>query len=333
MVVDINKKTLEIINKISKRKDVKMSALKIYCALFLMRLRRNKWGYFPVPSEYLRKINGRYNRIIEYFIDNKIIKRYERQEITNDLFNPINKKYYDVNKGICIKYKFLVNIDTAQFKVNVPMKTDRSYRWYSILQASLTEYGVEGKIKRDPYGRRVHHMALYNYREIFSGLWVIDSVCSQPRLLYNEMKSRNLFDEKYFNVFNNNLDFYDYLIEQLDLRDRDDAKSMFMSWAFGTGYTGDRIKHGVYINQLNSLFRGVYKFLMILKESNYKDAGSYLQRLESKIWIDDLLNNIPVEFAVPIHDSLIVRERDVDLVLDYCQQKYPLLKFKKDFIE
>jgi len=333
MVIDINKKTLEVINSVSNRKDVKMGALKIYCALFLMRMRRNKFGYFPVPSEYMRKINSRYMRIIQHFIDNKIIKRYERQELVDNLFEPKHKKFYDVNKGICIKYKFLIDIDKAQFTINVPMKSERTYRWYSIIYSSLLEYGIEGSIKRDTYGRRVHHKALYNYREIFHGLWSIDSICSQPRLLFNEMKRRKIVDKNYFDIFENDLDFYDYLIEKVNLIDRDDAKSLFMSWAFGTGYSGDRIKHGVHMNNMNSLFRKVASFLKEIKELNYKDAGSYLQRIESKIWIDDLLNNLPVEFGVPIHDSLIVKEKDVDIVLEYCKQKYPDLRFKKQIIE
>lgn len=334
MILHINEKTMEAINSLPFRKDVKMAALKIYAAIYLMNLRKNRHGYFPVPSAFLQSINRRYKKIINHFVEQKIIKIYERPTLDeNDIFNVQYKKYYDVKRGVCMKYKFLVNLDKAKFTINVPFDSGKNYRWYSILQDSLTEYGIETKIKRDVYGRRVHHPAIYDWRQKFQGLWVIDSITSQPRLLYNEMKTRKLTDTNYFNIFDNDLDFYDELVKEINLLDRQDAKSMFMSWAFGNGYTGDRIKHGVHITNLNKLFPQVSNFLKELKSNNYKDSGSYLQRIESKIWIDDLMNNIPVEFCIPVHDSFILKEKDVDLVLDYCSRKYPNLRFKKNLIE
>ena len=47
-----------------------------------------------------------------------------------------------------------------------------------------------------------------------------------------------------------------------------------------------------------------------------------MQREESKIWIDDLLENIPTNFALHIHDCLLVRDREVYEILDYCKSKY-----------
>jgi hypothetical protein len=232
-----------------------------------------------------------------------------------------------------MKYKFLVDLDKAKFTIEVPFQSNKNFKWYSILHNSLTEYGIEPRIKRDVYGRRVHHAAIYDWKQKFQGLWSIDSITSQPRLLYNELLKRDIVDFEYYNIFDNDLDFYDVLVEKINLLDRNDAKSIFMSWAFGNGYTGDRIKHGVHITNLNQLFPQVAKFLRQIKTHNYKDSGSYLQRQESKIWIDDLMNNLPVEFCIPIHDSFILKEIDVDLVLNYCQKKYPNLRFKKSLIE
>ena len=45
------------------------------------------------------------------------------------------------------------------------------------------------------------------------------------------------------------------------------------------------------------------------------------------IWIDDLLQNIPVKFAIPIHDSFIIMKNDIHKVLQYCKDKYPEIKF------
>ena len=42
---------------------------------------------------------------------------------------------------------------------------------------------------------------------------------------------------------------------------------------------------------------------------------------------------MPVEFAIPIHDSFIVKENDADLVLEYCKGKYSDIVFKKEKIK
>jgi hypothetical protein len=98
-----------------------------------------------------------------------------------------------------------------------------------------------------------------------------------------------------------------------------------MFWLNGNGYVPN---YGIH-----TLFPFVSSFLKNLKKGNYKNSGSLLQRIESKIWIDDILNNIPCDFAIPIHDSVIVKEEDVENVLKYCQAKYPQLKFKKEKIK
>ena len=61
--------------------------------------------------------------------------------------------------------------------------------------------------------------------------------------------------------------------------------------------------------------------------------SSHLQRVESKIWIDDLLNNIPCDWALPVHDSIIVKEEDLERVYEYCKMKYPNIRFKKNLIK
>ena len=69
MEVEINEKIKGMINDMPFNKTVKINALKIYGALYLMSRRSNKHGYFPVPSGYLVSINKRYSRIMNYFED------------------------------------------------------------------------------------------------------------------------------------------------------------------------------------------------------------------------------------------------------------------------
>jgi len=92
-----------------------------------------------------------------------------------------------------------------------------------------------------------------------------------------------------------------------------------MFWLNSNGYVQD-------VN-IHKLFPEVSKFIKSLKNKNYKDAASFLQREEAKIWIDDLLENLPVDFGLTIHDSLIIRDKDAIKVLKYCKDKYPQIEF------
>ncbi len=170
MLVEVNDKIKGIINEMPFNKTVKNNALKIYGALYLMSRRKNKFGYFPVPSEYLVSINKRYNRIINYFEEVGMITPYTRPvQDEKDIFNVIHKKHYDVNKGICMKYKFNISTDGDMLDIN--MATNRYFRWYDIIQNSLLESGFEDiKITRDTFGRRVHHSELEITKKILKGI-------------------------------------------------------------------------------------------------------------------------------------------------------------------
>jgi hypothetical protein len=306
-------------------KTVKTNAIKIYAAFYLKSNIKNSNGYFPVPAEYLQTINKRYIKILRHFIETGIIDYYKRaHQDPEDIFNTIYKRHYDTDRGICSKYKFLININVGR-EIDIDMSSDKSSRWYDVLEHSLIETGFDVKITRDAFGRRVHHSAIRDYKMDFVGYYTIDSVCSQPRLLYLYLKEKGIVDEAYNNIFENDLDFYGEVAHRLKLESRQDAKDLFMFWLNGNGYVPN---YGIH-----TLFPFVSSFLKNLKKGNYKNSGSLLQRIESKIWIDDILNNIPCDFAIPIHDSVIVKEEDVENVLKYCQAKYPQLKFKKEKIK
>jgi len=194
-------------------------------------------------------------------------------------------------------------------------------------QTSIKELGYEVKISRDSFGRRVYHTVLNNYKTELKGkgLYVIDSITSQPRLLYLIMKQRGVIDNNYNAIFENEVDFYEYLISELKLAGtkkktpRRQAKSKFTFWVNGNG-------NAPYI-QIGELFPIATGFIKKVKRQNYKDCAALLHRQEASIWIDDLLENIPVEFALPVHDSLIVKKEDLQTVLRYCKDKYPDLRF------
>ena len=194
MEVEINDKIKQIINEMPFNTTVKRNAVKIYGALYLLSIRKNKFGYFPVASEYLKSINLRYYKIIDYFEEAGLITPYTRLiQDDKDIFNDKKVKYYDVKKGICMKYKF--NIPTTGYMINVDLITNKFFRWYNIIQDSLLEAGYEDvKISRDSFGRRVHHSAIRDYKKDFQGYYTIDAKCSQPRLLWLDMKKNGVID-------------------------------------------------------------------------------------------------------------------------------------------
>lgn len=325
MKIIIPKKVKEIIESLPYNKTVKNNAIKIYTALYLKSHLKNSNGYFPVSSIYLQSINLRYYRIMDHFINNNIIEIFSRPiQDEKDIFKTKMVPYYNTELGICMKYRFRINIEVGD-EIEVNMVSSKNDRWYEIIENSLYETGFDVNITRDSYGRRVHHSGIREYKKDFIGYWTIDAICSQPRLLFNYMKDKNIIDEEYNRIFENDLDFYSEVTYKLKLESRQEAKDLFMYWVNGNGYVP---KFGIH-----ELFPVVSKLLKKLKKGNYKNSGSFLQRLESKIWIDDILNNIPCDFALPVHDCVIVKEKDVDNVLLFCKGKYPELRFKKEMIK
>jgi len=92
-----------------------------------------------------------------------------------------------------------------------------------------------------------------------------------------------------------------------------------MSWVYGRGFTKGYPFH--------KIFPAASLYVKNLKRLGYKDASSYLQRQEAKIWIDDILENIPVDFALPIHDSIIVKNEEAIKALEWCRARHPEIIF------
>jgi hypothetical protein len=303
-------------------KTFQKSALKIYAALYDRSKRKNSEGYFDVPSTYLKAINVRYYKVIDKFIEDGILDYFKREvQDDKDIFTTHIRKYYNKNLGICMKYKFLIDIEKGE-EMEVDMESNRNERWYKITHNTLTNLGYKDiKISRDSFGRRVHHnlTQTYKYELADRGLSVIDAKCSQPRLLYRMMKNRGIVDETYNHIFENGIDFYNFLIERLNESDRKSAKDLFMYWLNSDGYVPNY--------NINKLFPEASKFIKSLKSKDHKNSASTLQREEAKIWIDELLENLPVEFGLSIHDSLIVKDKDAIKILKYCKDKYPDLEF------
>lgn len=302
----------------------KESAYKIYAALIKMSRISDRKGYFPVPSTFLQQINRRYAGIVNCFVENEIIEYDWHFDIDPITLDKIKRKRYSVLKKQCMRYRF--KIDTTKgFHKDIKLDNFRKYRWYDLIKSSLDELGYKNqKISRVHFGRRVYYPLIKTYKKELKnkGLTIIDAKASHPRLLLLELQKKEIFDKNYDAAFAFPGGFYEYLKKNLKLKSDKKARKKFMYYLNGKSCN---LIYGLHI-----LFPKVSLFLNDLKVNNYKESAHYFQGIESKIWIDDLLNNIPVDFALPVHDSLIVKNEDLDKVLKYCKEKYPEIEFSHD---
>jgi hypothetical protein len=331
-------KELDYLLSLQKRKDAKERILKVYNALLF---KKGKSDYFQCPSSYLEKVNARYYKSIKLLIEHKIIDFQSINYDDTDLFNIRRKKYYNTEKGICARYKFIIDTEVGY---DYDLKLDYSSlyedeKWYMKTRYSLLQLGFkpdELLIKRDNFSRRLHTNVTgfipyaKTYKELLSGgdYYSIDSKTSQPRLLWLKLKEIGLQDDKLNEIFENDLDFYDYIIQRIPaINDRSEAKELFASWLNGTGYLEeDKVS-------IRNIFPVANTFLRKFKTNSYKDVCKLLQYTEATIFIEHLLNNVPVDFCLSVHDSLIVKKEDVDLVLEWCRKERPELRFEKEEIK
>lgn len=319
MKIIMPEQVIECIDSIGNRTK-RASAYKIFAALTICSRKKNhKTGYFPVPSAYLQKVNCRYKSILAEFEKKNIIEVYSRVDYDpNDLFGYLRKPYYNTDKHICKRYRFNLDIKVGRI-VDIDFKNPRNSRWFNLLADSLKQLGITGKISRDSFGRRVHHPLIPIYKKtlVDKGYVMIDAKASQPKILNGILKSRNIFDYNFERAFQ--YGFYEYIEDKLNLEEGE-AKKLIMFWLNSSGFVPN---YGIV-----KLFPKASEFLKDLKRKNYKDAASLLQREESRIWIDDLYQNLPVNFAIPVHDCIIIKAVDLEEVLAYCKERHPQIDFE-----
>jgi hypothetical protein len=324
MDIYITKEIHDSLNRLPGNKTAQKSYLKVYAALYLLSQYKNKQGYFTAPSSYLKKINSRYLKVVKHLINEGLLIFKTTLHNGDTLFSAdIEKKYYSVSNGIPMSYKFLTNF-SEKYKIKVDMRSGKERRWYALIEQSLIQVGLPVKITRDGFGRRVHHSGIRNYKKLFGrkGYCTIDAIASQPRILYDILKSKNKTDITYFTIFEQNLDFYNELSFRLNLSTRDEAKKIFLHWLNGDGFIPDF--------RINSLFPVATRFLQTYKRQNgYTAIARLIQREESKTWIDGILNHIDVDFALPVHDSLIIKNDDAAKVVKFISDNYPYLSIKQ----
>lgn len=323
----------EVLKNTKLNKTAKKSLLQVYNALLYKNKKYNKKKineYFPVPSKYLEKINARYFRFIQILLINDIISYQSINSVYlyEDLFTEKIKrnKYYNTHTGECMRYIFNIDTDKGiETDIEIGDKLYEDEKWYDITSKSLKHINQQIKIYRDSFSRRLHtsitsrveECETNSYKELFSNLTgysTIDIVECQPTMLYYYMKSNNITIDDNYNVG----DIYNQLSD-----DRNKAKKMFITW----------LNSDITLPEISIKFPKISQFVANYKKVNgYKSLGAKLQRIESEIVIDDILNNIVddinIDFCLTLHDSLIVKNSDVDKVYKYVSSKYKELNFK-----
>lgn len=334
-------KKLDYILNLQKRKDSRQRIIKVYNALLYKKGKRAKW--FDVPSSYLEKVSPRYYKVIQLLIDYKIIEFLSKgnEYKYNDIFSSelYQKKFYAPKQ--CMKYRFLINIEEGDNR-EVDLDFSNLYdseKWYIKTKYSLDKIGIKQediRIKRDSFSRRLHTNITglipdaISYRNMLSGgeYYTIDSKTSQPRLLWITMKEIGFNDKNLNEIFENDLDFYDYIIQRIPaISTRDEAKELFTSWVNGNGYV--EIDKAI----IRDIFPVANTYMRNYKTDSYINICRLLQYKEATIFVDDLLNNCPVEFCLSIHDCLVVKKEDVNKVLEYCKASHPELVYVAEEIK
>jgi len=329
-------KELNYLLSLQKRKDSKERILKVYNALVFKRGNRKDGEYFQCPSTYLEKVSPRYYKVIQLLLEHNIIKYLSYKLDETDLFSSKRKKFYNTEKGICMSYTFIIDPEEGydyDFDYNFSTLYDNE-KWFVKTRHSLLELGFpinEVRIKRDNFSRRLHtnitsHIEGFgSYRNLLEGgdFYLIDGKTTQPRLLWLHLTEIGLQDQNLNYIFNNNLDFYQYIIDRIPALngDRDEAKDLFITWINGTGYIDPEKK------SIRDIFPVANVFIKEYKTTNYKNICRLLQYKEAAIFIDDLLNNCPVDFCLTIHDALLVKVEDKDKVYEWCKERRPELVF------
>lgn len=340
-----------LLNSLKRNKTFKKSLIEVFNSLVYLKKNKPKWqfskrglsrySYFDAPSGFLKGVNSRYKDHINILLKNRIIDYYSKNEklIERNLFEDdvvIRPPYYDTKKNQCIKYRFLIDIHKGKKQTILKKNPNRSKSWYKITARSLSEVGLDGIIKRDSFGRRLHtrvtmntgikldtgysSIELTSYKDYFRmfhrGKYsVVDASCCQPTLMYEHLKSKGVIDPNFNYPFENNLDFYQYLADKGLSIDRNDAKSKYTLWQNGR-------YHDINDNFKNFFDISTEYIQKIKKTKGYKKMCEIITRKESKIFIDDLLSNIYLDFCLTIHDSLLVRTEDLDACLLYCNKKH-----------
>lgn len=288
--------------------------LRIYILIYQSCMKNGVFdnqSFNEIPRKLFKDISNDYGYYRDYLVKNKVIEY--RVGSKNMGFGDQPTKFYSNKYHVCMSYRIICN-SNMNYYVSYERKNKESY--YSLeyvkINNSLKLIGKEGvRVHRDKFGRRLYWEGINDYKITFkdAGYSVIDAVGCHIHLLYNFCKELNVsVDEKFKDIIESGKNFYGVVSSLLRISIKD-CKKRVMLW-LNSKFSDFGFK---------KLFPVISKFIENCKKGNYKNLCKRLQWMESKLFIDNFIKNCPVEFCLPVHDGLIVKNEDVDEVLCFLK--------------
>ncbi len=154
---------------------------------------------------------------------------------------------------------------------------------------------------------------------------------SQFAVLSNWLEDKlNTEDFKNFKEHSYNGTLYEYIMKELNLESRLEAKKMMFELMFSKEDYKSSLKA-----KLKTLFPSVVKIVdEYKKENGYNKFSIMLQKRESEIFIDGLWKQLKSKkiFCTPKHDCLIVKNKDADKVENLIKEYFNKIDFKGKII-
>jgi hypothetical protein len=155
----------------------------------------------------------------------------------------------------------------------------------------------------------------------------IDLPNSQPLFLSKLIKDSesrwvNSEELNLFSVLVRNGNYYKYLIDNLKLKNKSEAKELTYKVLFGKNH-----KNSKWDIKFEKLFPTIHYFIKLYKKehNDYKVLAWTLQRMESKLIFSEIIKTIMIVNTnikvVTVHDSIIVQQRHRDFVTSVFNSK------------
>lgn len=159
-----------------------------------------------------------------------------------------------------------------------------------------------------------------------NGLAQLDLVNSQFAIYSHTLSSKNMTDEKkLFKDLSNSGHLYTYVQKELGLKTRREAKILMFELFFSSeNNKSDKIVG------LKDIFPGVISEINEFKKKyGYATFSINLQKMESKMFIDDILAELmeTTSFAITKHDSIIIKEEELNIAKEFIELYFTSIGF------
>lgn len=124
---------------------------------------------------------------------------------------------------------------------------------------------------------------------------------------------------------------YEYILENLKLDNRKDAKNMMFELMFSSEKLRSSLK-----TKLKKLFPSVVEYVDAYKKKHkYRNFSIMLQQKESEIFINGIWTEIKKSkvFCIPKHDCIIVRKEDREIAINTINKHFEKIEFKGKIVE